>query len=197
MHSLSKKLGPILRGVCLIIWVLALVTGVVAYILNPAAFSAENIAAFLSRFQQTIWAVYLSLSILRGFTLLPSTPLVFAGIILFPGQQFAVLAVAMIGILISSTMIYYFSELLGFDEYFERNKPETIHKIKAKLEHPLGVVFVAAWAFFPFVPTDLVCYLAGTARMNFLKFILAVFIGELILCCFYIFFAGKALEYVR
>ena len=90
-------------------------------------------------------------------------------------------------------MIYYFSEFLGFDEYFEDHKPELTHKIKAKLEHPLGFVFVAAWAFFPLVPTDLVCYLAGTTRMDFREFIAAVGMGELILCVCYIFLGGTLL----
>jgi uncharacterized membrane protein YdjX (TVP38/TMEM64 family) len=65
------------------------------------------------------------------------------------------------------------------------------------LEHPLGFFFVALWAFFPLVPTDLVCYVAGTTKMNYLKFILAVCAGELILCSFYIFFGGAVLDYVR
>jgi uncharacterized membrane protein YdjX (TVP38/TMEM64 family) len=94
-------------------------------------------------------------------------------------------------------MIYFFSEFLGFKEYFESHKPELTNKLRAKLEHPLGFLFVASWAFFPFVPTDLVCYLAGTTRMKFWKFIVAVGVGELILCTFYIFFGGSLLKFVR
>jgi uncharacterized membrane protein YdjX (TVP38/TMEM64 family) len=127
------------------------------------------------------------MSVLRGFTLLPSTPLVIAGTMLFPGQSVAVLAVSMTGIVLSSSMIYFFSDLLGFSDFFEARKPDLIHRIKVRLEHPLGVAFVAAWAFFPLVPTDLVCYAAGTTRMNFLRFIAAVFVGELILCLVYVY----------
>jgi hypothetical protein len=60
--------------------------------------------------------------------------------------------VSMTGILLSSSMIYFFSDLLGFSDFFERRKPEMIQRIKARLEHPLGIAFVAAWAFFPLVP---------------------------------------------
>ena len=179
------------------LWLAVIVVCVGYYLADPSAFTAENIAAFLARFQGAIWLVYLIFSILRGITLLPSTPLVLAGTMLFPGQPWVVLAVSMTGILLSSTMIYYFSEYLGFNEYFENHKPELTHKIKAKLEHPLGFLFVAAWAFFPFVPTDLVCYVAGTTRMNFAKFITAVGIGEIILCSFYIFFGSAFVNYVR
>lgn len=179
------------------LWIAIVVAGVGSYLYSPNLFTAENIAAFMLRFGGVVWLFYFLFSAFRGFTLLPSTPLVLAGTLLFPEQPFAVLAVSMIGILISSTMIYYFSEFLGFDDYFENHKPETTQKIKHKLEHPLGFLFVAGWAFFPFVPTDLVCYLAGTTRMRFWKFIIAVGVGELILCTFYIFFGGSLLNFVR
>jgi uncharacterized membrane protein YdjX (TVP38/TMEM64 family) len=98
-----------------------------------------------------------------------------------------VLGVSLIGIIVSSSMIYWFSDLLGFDEYFESKKPHHVQKIKTKLEHPLGVGFVSLWAFFPLVPTDAVCYVAGSIRMHYAKFITAVFVGELVLCACYVF----------
>lgn len=197
MSQQIAKTTRILRTLFLIIWALTVLGAVTWYLSDPSRFTAQNIAAFLAEFSSLIWLIYLFLSIVRGITLLPSTPLVLAGTILFPDQPFAVLAVSMSGILFSSTMIYYFSDCLGFSEYFESHKPALAHKIKAKLEHPLGTVIVAAWAFFPFVPTDLVCYLAGTTRMRFWKFIGAIFVGELILCVCYIFFGGSLFKIVR
>lgn len=187
----------IVRTIVLVLWAAVVLVCIGTYIYDPSRFTAENIAEFLGRFSGVIWLIYLGFSIVRGITLLPSTPLVLAGTLLFPEQPFAVLVVSMTGILLSSTMIYFFSEYLGFNEYFEGHKPELTHKIKAKLEHPLGFLFVAGWAFFPLVPTDLVCYLAGTTKMNYWKFIAAVFVGELILCICYIFFGGSLLKFVR
>ena len=187
----------IVRTIVLVLWAAVVLVCIGTYIYDPSRFTAENIAEFLGRFSGVIWLIYLGFSIVRGITLLPSTPLVLAGTLLFPEQPFAVLVVSMTGILLSSTMIYFFSEYLGFNEYFEGHKPEPTHKIKAKLEHPLGFLFVAGWAFFPLVPTDLVCYLAGTTKMNYWKFIAAVFVGELILCICYIFFGGSLLKFVR
>jgi uncharacterized membrane protein YdjX (TVP38/TMEM64 family) len=68
-----------------------------------------------------------------------------------------------------------------------------VEEIRKRLEHPFGLAFVALWAFFPLVPTDAVCYVAGTIRMHFLKFIIAVFVGELVLCSIYVFAAGRIL----
>lgn len=186
-----------MRFVFLGVWLATILLGLVTYFVYPQEFNAERIAGFLLRFQGEIWLVYLAMSAFRGFTLLPSTPLVLAGTLLFPGQPFGVLAVSIGGILISSTMIYFFSDLFGFSDFFERHKPELIHRLKAKLEHPLGFIFVALWAFFPLVPTDLVCYVAGATKMNFLKFIVAVFIGEIILCALYIFSGNYLMNFLR
>ena len=194
MEYRSLKLGKFARLTLIAVWAAIIGAGITAYLFSPESFTGENIAAFLSRYGSSILIIYFLMSTFRGITLLPSTPLVLAGTMLFPQHPFIVLAISMVGILLSSTMIYYFSEFLGFDEYFEKHKPELIHKIKAKLEHPLGSVFVAAWAFFPLVPTDLVCYVAGTSRMNFAKFITAVGVGELILCTAYIFTGGYFLR---
>jgi len=50
---------------------------------------------------------------------------------------------------------------------------------------------VVAWAFFPLAPTDLVCFLAGTTRMNYLRFIIAIAMGELAICLFYTYSIGS------
>jgi hypothetical protein len=107
-----------------------------------------------------------------------------------PWPTIAGAAIALTGIVISSSLIYFCSEMLGFAEYFENKKPKTVHRIRQRLEQPAGLLFVALWAFFPFVPTDAVCYVAGTTKMNFMKFIFAVFVGELVLCSIYVFSGG-------
>ena len=186
-----------MRYISLAVWLGVLLTGVISYLLYPQSFTPTNIADFLLRFQGEIWIVYLAMSAFRGISLLPSTPLVIAGTMLFPGQPLAVLGVSMAGIALSSSMLYFFSEYFGFHEFFEQHKPELTHRIKARLEHPLGFGFISLWAFFPLVPTDLVCYLAGTAKMNYWKFIAAVCAGEFVLCSFYVFLGGAVWDHVR
>lgn len=192
-----RRFSKVIRYTMLAIWLGCIVTAIAFYLASPNTFTPQHIAAVLSRFEGTIWIIFFAMSALRGFTLLPSTPLVIAGTLLFPLQPLSVFAVSMIGIIISSSMIYFFSEHLGFTEYFERKKPDMIHRLKAKLDHPLGMLFVAAWAFFPAVPTDLVCYAAGTTKMNYAKFIIAVIVGESILCAAYIFAGGSIINLLR
>lgn len=164
-----------------------ILAGLTALFLRPELFTSVQIAAFLAQFESEALFIFLVISVVRGFTLLPSTPLVIAGTLAFPTQPWLVLFISIVGISASSAIIYWFSELLGIGEYFEERKPKAIAKIRARLEHPAGLLFVFLWAFFPLVPTDAVCYVAGSTRMDFPKFIAAITAGELILCSFYIF----------
>jgi uncharacterized membrane protein YdjX (TVP38/TMEM64 family) len=189
-----KIVGKFARFTLLVTWASVIILAIVFYFLYPSAFTASNIASFIKSFETEIWLIYLGMSAIRGFTLLPSTPLVLAGTFLYPEQPWLVLATSMIGIIISSSLIYFCSEALGFHDYFEQNKPKAVEQIRRRLEQPWGLAFVTLWAFFPLVPTDAVCYVAGTTKMNFFKFIVAIFIGELVLCSVYVFTGGSILR---
>jgi uncharacterized membrane protein YdjX (TVP38/TMEM64 family) len=191
---LLKTAGRAIRYAIIVMWAAAVLSAIALFLSHPEKFTAANIAAFLTAFRTEIWLIYLLLSVLRGFTLLPSTPLVLAGTLLYPDQPYLVLAISISGIVISSGLIYFCSEALGFSEYFESKKPAAVSRIRRRLEHPWGLAFVALWAFFPLVPTDAVCYVAGTIRMNFPKFIFAVFVGELLLCSIYVFGGNSLLH---
>ena len=78
MGSALSKTSSALRIICLAVWLVIIAAGVGTYLIYPQEFTAEKIAGFLLKFQGEIWLVYLAMSILRGFTLLPSTPLVIA-----------------------------------------------------------------------------------------------------------------------
>ena len=188
---MPSKVIFIVRVVSIAAWVGVIAACFMGYLADPGSFTPENIAAFLRHYQAEIWLFYLGMSVIRGFTLLPSTPLVLAGTILFPDNPIAVLAVSILGIVISSSLIYYCSGFLGFRDYFEKRRSDLARKIRTRLEHPAGIFFVALWAFTPVVPTDAVCYVAGTIRMTFSKFILALVAGELILCSIYVFLGGS------
>jgi uncharacterized membrane protein YdjX (TVP38/TMEM64 family) len=178
---------PVFKKVLIVVWALFIASCLVFFLTHKESFTPEGLAAFLAKFQGGVLCAYLVVSLLRGFTLIPSTPFVLAGTILYPGDPFWILTISMIGIIFSSSMIFYFSEHMGFAEYLERKHPTRISRLHDELQKPAGLMFVFLWSFFPLVPTDAVCYVAGILKMNFLRFILALALGELILCCIYIF----------
>jgi uncharacterized membrane protein YdjX (TVP38/TMEM64 family) len=138
------------------------------------------------------YALYLLLGCVRGFTLIPSANLVLLGIPFFRPAPLFLLTI--IGIVVSSSSIYYFAGSLHFDEIFET-------KHKGKLERLKGVLsrnqmpIVIGWSFFPLAPTDLICYACGILRINFLKFVVGILIGEGTICGLYIFLGDNLLRF--
>ena len=129
-------------------------------------------------------ALYLLLGCLRGFTLIPATSLVLIGIVFFPPGPLFVLT--LVGILVSSASIYYFSEALHLDELLRRKHAARLDRLRALLQR-YGLPIIIGWAFFPLVPTDLICYLAGVLRINVRTVLFGVGLGEGAICGLYIF----------
>jgi uncharacterized membrane protein YdjX (TVP38/TMEM64 family) len=111
----------------------------------------------------------------RGLTLSPSLPLVVAGVLLFPESPLLVYIISMLGIVFSGIIVYFFADALGFGQVLRGNR--TYEKIHTLLEK-YGIYIITLWSFFPFVPTDLMCYAAGTMRIRFWKFLLGLTLGE-------------------
>jgi uncharacterized membrane protein YdjX (TVP38/TMEM64 family) len=136
-------------------------------------------------------AAYVVASCLRGFTLIPSTLLLLAGLPLFPPGPFYVMT--MIGIGVSASSVYFFSQAMGLDKLFEYRDKALLARAKEAL-HRNQFSIVIGWSFFPFVPTDLICYACGSLRTEFKRFLLAVLIGEGLICAVYIFLADQLLH---
>ncbi len=185
---------PKYKKIFTFLWILFLVGCIALVLIFPSHFTPQKIAEFVEQFKGTVLLVYFLISLLRGLTLIPSTPFVLAGTILLPENPFLVLAISILGIIFSSTMIYYFSDYLGFGIYLERKYPTKLETIKTHLQKPTGFFFVFLWSFFPALPTDAVCYVAGILRMNFKKYIAAITFGELIICSVYIFFYANVIK---
>ena len=76
-----------------------------------------------------VYAVYLALGCLRGFTLIPATYLVVAGMLVLPAAPLYALTVA--GIIVSSAAVYYFAEAMQFDRFFERRYGPQVARLRA------------------------------------------------------------------
>jgi len=135
------------------------------------------------------YGLYVLAGSVRGFTLIPCTNLVLLAIPLFPPVPLFVFT--LIGIAISSASIYAFADSLHIAEYCESKHPEKVQRVRQALAQRPAVI-VMAWSFFPIVPTDLICYVAGVMKIPFARFMLGVLIGEGAICALYIF-AGRTL----
>jgi len=139
--------------------------------------------------------VYLLIGSARAFTLIPSTYLVLAGIPFFPPVPLFILT--LIGILVSSAIIYWFAESLHIHELVQRGRHkgqyERLRNVMERHELPI----IVGWSFFPLAPTDLICYVCGVMEVNFPKFLLGVALGEGTICAIYIFLGGHLLQFLN
>jgi uncharacterized membrane protein YdjX (TVP38/TMEM64 family) len=179
-----------------LLWILIIFGFGIYYLVNPELFTADYLVSFIKQFQNEMLLIYALLSMLRGFFLLPSTPFVIGGGLLFPEQLPLVLTISMIGVLFSATSLYYFSDLLGFSTYLDQKFPTKINALKQKLNSSKSTLLVAGWSIFPFVPTDIICYVTGILKTPFKNVLLGVFIGEIILCSMYVYFGAAIFSYL-
>ena len=173
-------------------WI-ALVVGVLAaWVARPDLFTPESVEATFRAWGPWAFAGFVVVSLARGAFLVPSTPVVLAGGALFPDAAVAVLLVSMVGILVTAAVLYRFPGFAGYDERLAARYPEKLARLQTHLTKPQAPAFVALWAFFPVVPTDLICYAAGLVRMPFRRLMLGIVAGELPLVAAYVF-VGKGI----
>lgn len=175
----------------LLFWILLLASFGLFLFYNPHLLDPKEFALFIEQFWMLWLALYAILFLFRGLLLVPSTPLILVGMILFPNDPNAVFAISMTGILFSSFIIYQFSDILGLDDYFASNVKNK--SIQEKIEK-YGFFAVAFWSFFLILPTDLICYIAWAVRMNIYKFLSAVALGEGFIIAIFIYGGRDALS---
>jgi uncharacterized membrane protein YdjX (TVP38/TMEM64 family) len=146
------------------------------------AFSASIVAGSI---------IYFLLGSFRAFTLVPATFLLLVGLPFFP--PVLLFLVTMASVMVSSSIVYFFAEALHMDEMFERDHPRQIQKLKSLLSR-YQLPIIIGWSFMMFLPTDLICYVCGTLRINFTKFLVGVLIGEGAVYAIYIYAADYFLR---
>jgi uncharacterized membrane protein YdjX (TVP38/TMEM64 family) len=174
---------PRIRYSLFALWLLIVAGALYLYFFQREFVQAELRGA-LSASTVVASIVYVLLGSLRAFTLVPATFLLFVAMPFFPPML--LLALTLPGIAISSSICYFFAEALHMDELFERRYPRQIGKLKDVLQrHELPIII--GWSFFLLLPTDLICYVCGSLRINFTKFVAGILIGEGTVYAIYIF----------
>jgi uncharacterized membrane protein YdjX (TVP38/TMEM64 family) len=175
-----------------VLWVIVVVAVGALFLLDPARFSQASIASAVLAWGPWAMAAYAVVTIARGALLIPSTPVILAGGLVFPDALPFVFVISMVGIVASATLLYRFPGFAGYDSRLAAKYPEQLGRLQEQLRKPRAMWFVAAWSFFPAVPTDLICYAAGLVRMPYRRMITGLVIGEVPLVAFYAFLGGKA-----
>lgn len=168
----------------LYLWLALVAASLLLYFLFPETFAPTNIRRFFSANLVAGLGVYFLLACLRGFTLIPLTPLLVAGILVFPPWPLFIVNLG--GILVSSAIVYYLARFLRFHTFFDSRYPVQMDRLTRLLDkRELPVITV--WGFLPIVPTDLIVYVCSVLGISTFKTLLGVTIGEGVICAIYIF----------
>jgi len=177
IHNRAVRYGLI------VLWVAIAAGALYLYFFQREAVQAEMRDAMSASF----WAAsisYLVIGALRPLTLVPATfPLLVAMPFFDP---WVLLALTIPCIAISSAICYWFAEALHLDEFVEQRYPQHIRKLKELLQS-YQLPIIIGWSFMLFLPTDVLCYVCGSLKINFKKFLIGVIIGEGAVYAIYIF----------
>ncbi|HYE84921.1 MAG TPA: VTT domain-containing protein [Vicinamibacterales bacterium] len=173
-----------------VLWVAIAAGALYLYFFQREAVQAEMRDALSASF----WVAsisYLVIGALRPLTLVPATfPLLVAMPFFDP---WVLLALTLPCIAISSAICYWFAEALHLDELVERKYPSHIRRLKALLQS-YQLPIIIGWSFMLFLPTDVLCYVCGSLKINFKKFLVGVLIGEGAVYAIYIFLGDWVLR---
>lgn len=175
------------RRVVVALWGVLIVTGLSLY----WVYFADSLDTTLTALQDLATEHYLWVAItyvlflaIRGLTLMPSTPLLFAGILLFP--DWLAYTLNMAGIIVSSWLVILAIQYTGFGARLDRLRSPRVARMEERLQAH-GAPIIVTWSFFPLVPTDLIVYIATLLRFSKRTILAAVMAGEATLNAIYVF----------
>ncbi len=181
------------RSFLVLLWLTAVGIAGFMYFFHHDALQ-QALAGLAERPSGWRYTAYLVLGCLRGFTLIPVTYLVVAGMLVLPPLPLYLLTVA--GIVVSSAAVYYFAERLRLGAFFERRYAPQVRELRAVLARR-ELPIVIAWSFFPMAPTDVICYICGALKVDLKKCLLGVTLGEGTICAIYIVIGTRMLSWLR
>jgi len=131
------QLVPKIRLIALVIWV-ALVIGLsVLYGVRPELLEPERVVQTLRGSGESLLLGYVVLSIVRAFTLVPSTVLIIVGTLLFPDRPWFVMTSSLGGVVLSAVLIYYYFE--SKEDLFRACIEDAITQAEANYDNLKGI----------------------------------------------------------
>jgi len=175
------------------IWLIFVFFVLTFYFFNKEFFWIDQMRNLFSENLYLSFLIYFILWSLRGFTLVPLTPLLVAWIVFLPALP--LFFVNLLWVLASSSIVYFWWKYLWFDKYFNKKYSKQMSILKKKLEWKEYPVIIL-WSLFPFSPTDLICYIWEIMNIKLQKILLWIMIWEWIVCGIYIFWWEQVLKII-
>gem|GEM_PF-3315298 len=165
-------------------WLIAVAAAAVLTQRFPGLLQPQNLSLHLADAGIWLWLFYGLLSIACAITLVPSMPLVFAVAWTHASNPLQGLLIAIFGVLCSSLAIYFLAPRIGLTRAFAAHPALAAAELRIQRH---GAPLLALWSFMPFLPTDLGCYVAASARLPIARYLAATLFGEGLLCAMIVF----------
>jgi len=159
----------------LALWLLIILTALALWVLAFNRLTIEQLTAWVDQFKWLVLLIYLIILSLRGLLLIPTTPMIVMIIALLPSWQAYI--VTLLGSTISISLVVFAVKDFGFAGFIAKSRSLPIRYVHFWMMR-FGIPVITAWAFFPFVFTELIVYLAALSRLSKTSIIIAAVIGE-------------------
>lgn len=159
----------------LILWGLLIGTAILAIQQLLTKYELSELQLLIEAYQAPLLIAYAGLLSVRGVLFVPTIPF----IILMASAISAPLmfSVTLAASTMSAWLVCVAVDKFGFTEKLDRLPAKTVKRGTGFVEE-WGFYAVVGWAFFPFVFTEFIVYLARIGRMSRTSIVLAVAIGE-------------------
>lgn len=172
------------KKILVYLWIVLLLGIFCLRFVKPELFEVETFRFFFTQHLTIAILIYFALGVIRGLTLFPFTPLLLAGLLFF--NPIVLFLVTLAGVFLSCTLVYFWSKFLGFDQYFNQKYPAQLKKLEDKLRKN-ELAYIVILGFFPFAPTELICYACEILKINYWKCLGGIMIGTTTIYAIYIF----------
>ncbi len=152
-----------------------------------SSFNQQNLSEFMSDYGEFGWAIYIGFWVILPIFLFPAGILAIGGGAIFGFWE--ALICAMIGVAINSAIMYFIARY--FSGAFDTAKFERIKNKFCKDEFSLIILL----RLIPIVPYNVVNYMAGALRFDFIKFIIAGVLGKFISAVLFINLGSNIANY--
>ncbi len=183
------------QKITFIVWLLLIATTIGLFFFRPDLLDPDKMSSYLRNNNSEVMAYYIAICVLRCVTLIPATPFILLGIVLFPDNPDFVMVVCLSTVMLAALIHYKLSRYLGFDAYLERKFKKQMNSLERGMQKR-GILYIFLWTIAPFMPSDLAYYMAGVSRMHFGKFFFTVFVGASFILAIYIYLGQGLFEWV-
>ena len=179
------------------IWLSLVAIFLIVLLIYPDLVSRDSLVSFLDGLGTGAIIMYVVMCLSRSLLMVPVTPFILAGSIVFPGMQLFIMVISFVSIVVGAFLLYSFPSFGDYDELLEYKYPDKIAMLKEKLHGKYSFWIIMGWSFFPLVPTDAICYVAGMVKLSYKRMVVPLLIGEIPLVTIYVFLGSEIGEWLR